>query len=486
MKSFILILIAFSTLNYAQNNKVKLLFNMEGDLKNPSFLIDRPYYLSNSIIFEVHKDTVSNIYISDYSAERDSFITPFPITEDNSININPKGHFIAGGKMIFFQTNLYGKWDIGYREYLNGKWKDEKIIRDPSNDDTNPSFVCGYSDSLNVVYQKNNSIYLYTIKDSLEFNRLLISSSDSLKYYQPVGLFSQYYINNRWFQVLEIAALEEDKNKNKRIIEWIKDFSSDYNATLIVDSGKVSNPRFLLNDYQFSLVYEKIDSGKSQIYNYDPNIHQRNNIELSYILDGNFSKLQTESYIRPVVKSLSKLNQFLIFPYLYDYNENDSNFIGISEGQYFYKDTLISTKIKNVNSTIAYLQFDAISNKEMHCAIWADSNNGNIKLFILKFNIPGFNAVSQINNLANFNLYQNYPNPFNPTTTIRYEIPKETNVTIKLYDVTGREIMTLLNTTQKAGQYEVEWNAKDYASGIYFYQIRAGKYAATRKMLLLK
>jgi len=85
-----------------------------------------------------------------------------------------------------------------------------------------------------------------------------------------------------------------------------------------------------------------------------------------------------------------------------------------------------------------------------------------------------------------FKLYNAYPNPFNPSTTIKYEIPKESNVTLKIFDTLGREVATILNAEKKAGQHEVEWNAKDYASGIYFYQIRAGKFVSTKKMLLIK
>ena len=90
------------------------------------------------------------------------------------------------------------------------------------------------------------------------------------------------------------------------------------------------------------------------------------------------------------------------------------------------------------------------------------------------------------NIINNFKLYQNYPNPFNPLTTIKYQIPKESNVKIKVYDVLGKEVSTLLNEKQKAGEHVVEWNAKDFASGIYFYRIRAGEFVSTKKMLLIK
>ncbi len=85
-----------------------------------------------------------------------------------------------------------------------------------------------------------------------------------------------------------------------------------------------------------------------------------------------------------------------------------------------------------------------------------------------------------------FELYYAYPNPFNPSTTIGYEIPKESKVTIRIFSFLGKEVATLLNSTQNAGKHQVEWNAKGLSSGIYFYQIRAGDFIATKKMLLIK
>jgi len=83
-------------------------------------------------------------------------------------------------------------------------------------------------------------------------------------------------------------------------------------------------------------------------------------------------------------------------------------------------------------------------------------------------------------------LVQNYPNPFNPTTTIKYQIPELSLVTIKVYDVLGNEIATLVNQEKPIGSYEVKFNAIGIPSGIYFYRIQAGSFVETKKMLLLK
>jgi len=90
-----------------------------------------------------------------------------------------------------------------------------------------------------------------------------------------------------------------------------------------------------------------------------------------------------------------------------------------------------------------------------------------------------------------FTLYQNYPNPFNPVTTLRYDLPKNSLVTIIIYDMMGREVKTLINQTQDAGYRSVIWDAtndygKPVSAGIYLYQIQAGEYISTKKMGLLK
>ena len=83
-------------------------------------------------------------------------------------------------------------------------------------------------------------------------------------------------------------------------------------------------------------------------------------------------------------------------------------------------------------------------------------------------------------------LSQNYPNPFNPVTTIAYEIQQTAFVTLKVYDILGREVATLVNDEKSSGSYEIQFSAEELTSGIYFYQLKAGEYSETKKMILLK
>jgi len=86
----------------------------------------------------------------------------------------------------------------------------------------------------------------------------------------------------------------------------------------------------------------------------------------------------------------------------------------------------------------------------------------------------------------NFTLKQNYPNPFNPNTIIRYQLPERGNVSLKVYDVLGNEVATLVNEENPAGEYELEFNAEELTSGIYFYQLKTDNYIKTKKMILLR
>jgi hypothetical protein len=85
-----------------------------------------------------------------------------------------------------------------------------------------------------------------------------------------------------------------------------------------------------------------------------------------------------------------------------------------------------------------------------------------------------------------FILFQNYPNPFNPSTAISYSIPKTSLVTIKVYDVLGKEIATLINEEKPAGNYNINFDGSNLTSGVYFYRMQAGNFSETKKLILLR
>ena len=116
---------------------------------------------------------------------------------------------------------------------------------------------------------------------------------------------------------------------------------------------------------------------------------------------------------------------------------------------------------------------------------YAVSSNGDVIKIADTLNVlTGVNGNLSIP--ESFSMSQNYPNPFNPATNIKYSIPQNTFVRIAIFDVLGREVSAPVNEFKQAGNYEVNFNASDLCSGIYYYKINAGSFTDTKKMILIK
>jgi hypothetical protein len=141
----------------------------------------------------------------------------------------------------------------------------------------------------------------------------------------------------------------------------------------------------------------------------------------------------------------------------------------------------IIENITQGEETEATFDFDVnynIGNIEADTIEFAITDNKSVyitKQFILKYSLP-----------TEYKLEQNFPNPFNPETRIRYQVSSIAPVTLKIYDILGDEVTTLVNEQKEPGYYEVDFNAASFASGVYIYRLQAGKYISTKKMLVLK
>jgi hypothetical protein len=124
------------------------------------------------------------------------------------------------------------------------------------------------------------------------------------------------------------------------------------------------------------------------------------------------------------------------------------------------------------------------TNKIQFNAITAYGNNLYIDSIFVKGMIWGIG--NNVGIAKDFSLSQNYPNPFNPTTRIDFSLPKAEVVKLVVFDILGREVITLINEAIQAGSYSVDFNGSALSSGMYFYRITAGDFTATKKMLLVK
>ena len=118
----------------------------------------------------------------------------------------------------------------------------------------------------------------------------------------------------------------------------------------------------------------------------------------------------------------------------------------------------------------------------------AGNYNYRLKQIDFNGNFEYFNLSNEviIGIPSKFELSQNYPNPFNPSTKISFALPNDGNVSLKIYDMSGKEAMTLVNEVKTAGYYSVSFNASSLSSGIYFYTLSADNFTATKKMMLVK
>ena len=117
----------------------------------------------------------------------------------------------------------------------------------------------------------------------------------------------------------------------------------------------------------------------------------------------------------------------------------------------------------------------------------ATGDTGLLKAWCLQLTYQTIIGGIQTIEIPNYySLAQNYPNPFNPSTQIKYSVPTPVNVSIKVFDVLGKEVATLVNETKQPGFHTVDFNASNLASGIYFYRIDAGEFTSVKKMMLIK
>jgi N-acetylmuramoyl-L-alanine amidase len=146
---------------------------------------------------------------------------------------------------------------------------------------------------------------------------------------------------------------------------------------------------------------------------------------------------------------------------------------------------LFKIKIPDVNNNYSKL-FYSISLIQDSLGV----NSGTIYVDDVQYSTSTTSVGDISNKINNYQLYQNYPNPFNPSTVIKYQIPQQSLVTLRIYDILGRELSTLVNEVKPAGIYSIEFSSskigKNITSGIYFYTLKAGNYISTKKFVLLK
>ncbi len=156
--------------------------------------------------------------------------------------------------------------------------------------------------------------------------------------------------------------------------------------------------------------------------------------------------------------------------------------------------TYSGSNLQNYNNILYQVSVNEIGSKTVKMCLEVNDNlNGfytvtdkmNDEDVFAKLNTKEVNLVENIE-ITSYDLFQNYPNPFNPSTTISYQVPDNCRVTLKVFDVLGKEVTTLVDEYKSKGKYDVQFNAKHLASGMYIYQIKAGDFVSSKKLMLMK
>ncbi|HSL90845.1 MAG TPA: T9SS type A sorting domain-containing protein [Ignavibacteriaceae bacterium] len=491
MKAQFICYILFICLPIVAQDFVKQISQIDNDARNLKFVFDNTSVPPNErgeYTFESHFNGSINIYFGYYNALSDSFYDQIPLTNNSFQNKNSSGisvirnpSHIGKKTFIIYQSNKNGKWDLAARVKEFDLWSEEKILFNTSSDLINPVLFnekkYGILDSVRFMYTNNNSVYLATWQDSVIRNFKIFENDDSTYYsnyssfYEPSG-FGDYLIaqKNRTGLTPQIVrrTLTEDGILEPEVI--------------IIESPTLINPGVV----DFGFKYEDIVNGKRNIL-FWVNFDSTQNYKLKDNPAGDLSDFCAAGHFTHSMKKLNnyKYNYFWQ-PFSYKMHTDSGTFIRVNPGEYtYYGDDFVPTRVLDTKIDVSFLTINAPNNYVVSYTAWEDITDGKIGILGRKC-LTDFLSVDNNMLIPSFHLHQNYPNPFNPATNIRYNLTERGVVIIKVFDLLGNELKTLINEEQNAGEYNIDFDASGFSSGVYFYRMQINNSFQTKKMVLIR
>ena len=277
------------------------------------------------------------------------------------------------------------------------------------------------------------------------------------------GIVKALRFNDTTGQVVVTASAPIDANGNYSL-----NFDPPFNTHYIVAYPNSENDQdFVATFYPQTIDWQNAQTVNSGENNPDINI----GVYRKSMMSGKNSLSGT------VIKNIMSLNPGLAGAYVY--LKLNNNFVSFTETDKLGNFTLINLPNNNYKIIATKLGYSTII-KDMPVNSSLDTISFSLSQILIAV-YPVSNEIPK-----NFNLYQNYPNPFNPATKIKFDVNKFTNVSIKIYNLLGKEISVLLNEIKQPGSYIAEFNAENLPSGIYFYRITASTYTETKRMVIVK
>ncbi|HPN37305.1 MAG TPA: T9SS type A sorting domain-containing protein, partial [Melioribacteraceae bacterium] len=400
------------------------------------------------------------------------------ITEDfvNNNWLTSKKIFVSfdtNGKLLTYKEEYLdnGIWTI-YSDIINNYDPNGNLILEEYRNFYQGELVSGVIantfNSNNLIISSLNERVNGNLKENFELIEYSYNSDNKLtNKVVKTWSFNQQWVNSfqEFFNYNNNGLLETYISQSWEINKWKNLYKENYTYNNLLKISEKINEITVgenwLNDSRETFTY----NANGILSNYQEDIWQINawvnfsKVEHLYNQNGNLIISRRENYVNNAWQPASKI--------YYSYNE-ENNFIG--------------------GSCLIFVNDSWIPGIGVFMATY---NNGQDTLYYFgkNINIDLINiseAENINNNISSFSLSQNYPNPFNPSTNISFTLPKSDFVTLKVYDILGKEIATLINQELNAGSYIKPFNATNLSSGIYFYKLQASKYSQTKKMILIK
>lgn len=463
------------------------------DYKNPQF--DKSgssiNYSIRDCIFAYEKWSTS--YKSNIAVrfmKYNSLSPEIELTSDTLLNINPSVAYRTSSAennpgAIVFQSNRNGNNDIYYSYYNSSDWSNPTAITNDTSDETNPCIIPYSYNNIPcylLSYKKGNDIFVKNFFNGVWLSEVNISSSDTLECSSPtltkdVISMSRFYLayqqnNIGYYSIiyhpLQIASDGSISIQNRIIVDqtgfqkYIR-FSNGINNSILnydyISSGIKNYYSAIITGNAYVVWNQSASFGGD---NFGGTGSSHGDITLD-----NISGYSLCAWVRKVVDS----TQVVISPN-----------IVLANTRKFYVGNLQTQTFINTSTKLVLGQQNLFRIR----ILWEKQINGRTALIesFRDMYLTGINNGITIP--EKFSLSQNYPNPFNPATNLEFRISELGFVSLKIYDVLGNEIATLVNERKTPGSYSVKWNASNFSSGIYFYKLIAGEFSETRRMLLLK
>ena len=462
---FFLVINTSPNLLFSQSFDKNVLIDIPGDNYDFDLLTIVPYPGAESFITWVNKnDSTYTVFLKRISPDISD--TNIVISSDSDVKSNPKVviNRYAQGIKIVWQNYSNNYFQIVRCNYLNDSLSNKTIIKDSLN--TDPLISLSIH---RIAWIDDNKLFIKEFYPILS-NTILV---DSLNCTSP-NIIKEDIINSAWILYERIAG----ENHQIYLAEF-RDYPNPKWTYSLISDGNNRNANFGIDGgASFETIENNISRIKFRIYRFGEfsitdniNCNYKNPNVFSYPVPINSSNDKTPFFVAFDTDSLENNNEIFIRPFYYELYDSLINISNMEGNDYKPKVAYV------VNDDTAYVSI-----------IWLHQNNSKTDIWIAKqkFN-PIFNSVKNENiNINSFDLSQNYPNPFNPSTTIEYFLEQESKVAIKIFDVLGNQLVTLVDGYKTSGKHKEKFNGYNLSSGVYFYSLIIEGKQKTRSMILLK